>query len=213
MILLIMQLYQMNASFKKGSLSVLFLIFISFGPLSIYTWAQEPQKQLEVKVCPYPGRDPVMWDGVYAASNGKVYSALIDEGAGAHFYEYDPATNKNTFLYDIAEFAGARGKGARSPGKVHNKPVEDNEGYIYFVPMNNGSGPTNIDFLSWEGGMWARYDPKTQELENLGQVDEHIGCYPITIDKKRKRLFGLGFNGYLYRFDIEKRKTKKKPGK
>ena len=52
----------------------------------------------------YPGRDPAMWDGLYAASDGKVYSALIHEGISAHFYLYDPTTEKNILLCDMADF-------------------------------------------------------------------------------------------------------------
>ena len=35
-----------------------------------------------------------------------------------------------------------------------------------------------------------------------------MGCYPITIDKKRNYLFGISFTGYFYRFDIKNRVTK-----
>ena len=87
----------------------------------------------------YPGRDPVMWDGLYAASDGKVYSALINEGESAHFYVYDPKADKNILICDMAEFLDERGKGIRSTGKIHNKPVEDNEGNIYFVSMNKNT--------------------------------------------------------------------------
>ncbi len=193
---------------KKGGF-VLFLILMATEIYNSEARAQDSRKKLQVKAVPYPGRDPVMWDGVYAASNGKVYSALIDEGSSAHFYEYDPATGSNILLADMGELTGVRGKGVRPPGKIHNKPVEDNEGNIWFVPMNNGSGPRNIDFLSWEGGYWTRYNPGTKEFKNMGLVDKHIGCYPLTIDKQRNLLFGVGFNGYLYRFDIAAGSTRK----
>ena len=161
-----------------------------------------------VELIPYPGRDPVMWDGMYAARDGKVYSGLIDEGASAHFYMYDPVTKKHEMLYDMAEFLGERGKGIRPTGKIHNKPVEDDEGNIYFVTMSNGSGPNNFDFTSWKGGHWMKYDPKTRKLEDMGLVDQSIGLYPLTIDKKRGYLYGIGFTGYFYRFDLKTRTTK-----
>jgi hypothetical protein len=156
----------------------------------------------------YPGEDIVFWDGLYAAKNGDVYTALITEGVSAHFYVYKPSLDENILLYDIADFMGERGKGIRTSGKIHNKPVEDDEGNIYFVPLNNGSGPRNIDFTSWIGGHWLKYNPQTGTLENLGLVDEGIGCYPLTIDTERKYLYGVGFTGYFYRFDIDKRITK-----
>lgn len=168
----------------------------------------QQSKSCIVDLKPYPGRDPVMWDGMYAASDGKVYSGLIDEGASAHFYVYDPATGKNTMIADMAEFLDERGKGIRPTGKIHNKPVEDEEGNIYFVSMSNGSGPNNFDFTSWKGGHWMKYDPKTRKLEDMGLVEHAIGLYPLTIDKKRNYLFGIGFTGYFYRFDLKTRTTK-----
>ena len=45
-----------------------------------------------VEIRPYPGRDRAMWDGLYAARDGRVYSGLISEGESAHLYVYDPAT-------------------------------------------------------------------------------------------------------------------------
>lgn len=160
-----------------------------------------------VEAKPYPGRDPAMWDGVYAARNGMVYSGLISESVGAHFYVYDPDSGENRLIADIAEVEGTRGKGVRTSGKIHNKPVEDSRGNIYFATMNNGSGPRNIDFLSYEGGHWFRYDPSRDTLEDLGIFDRGVGPYPIGIDPIRMVLYGIGFNSYLYRFDIEKGRT------
>jgi hypothetical protein len=156
----------------------------------------------------YPGKDFYMWDGLYAATNGEVYTGLITENVSANFYVYSPSTDKNEHLYDIAEFLGERGKGIRTSGKIHNKPVEDDQGNIYFVPLNNGSGPRSIDYTSWIGGHWLKYNPKTRELKNLGLVDQGLGCYPLAIDTKREYLFGIGFTGYLYRFDINRQITK-----
>ncbi len=186
-------------------LAVFACIFLSLNPVNI--------KAQEIKTCivetrEYPGRDPVMWDGLYAASDGKVYSALINEGESAHFYMYDPESDTNILLCDLAEFLDERGKGIRSTGKIHNKPVEDDEGNIYFVSMSNGSGPNSIDYTSWVGGHWLKYDPETMEVEDMGLVDQGIGCYPLAIDKKRGYLFGIGFTGYFYRFDLKTRVTK-----
>lgn len=171
-------------------------------------FAAPPQAVCSVELRTYPGRDPAMWDGLYAASDGKVYSGLISEGESAHFYLYDPQSDRQTMVADMAEFLGERGKGIRTSGKIHNKPVEDDEGNIYFVPLNNGSGPRSIDFNTWRGGHWMRYDPKRQKLEVLGHVDDGTGLYPLAIDRHRKYLFGIGLTGYLYRFDLNRRVTK-----
>ncbi len=181
--------------------------------LSILIHAHYPpafcsEKECIVEAIAYPGSDPVMWSGLYAASNGNVYSGLCSEGSSAHFYEYDPRTGVHICVSDLAEFLGERGKGIRTSGKIHNQPVEDNKGNIYFTTINNGSGPRTIDYTSWQGGHWLRYDPKEKRLTDLGIIDEGTGCYPLVIDKKRNLLFGIGFNGYLYRYDIEKGESK-----
>jgi hypothetical protein len=169
--------------------------------------AAEASKMCFVELRPYPGSDPAMWDALYAARDGKVYTGLCTEGESAHLYVYDPHTDANTLLFDMAEALGERGKGIRVSGKLHNKPVEDEEGNLYFVPVNNGSGPLNIDFATWQGGRWLKYDPRRNRLEDLGFVDRGVGVYALTIDTKRRRLFGLGFTGYLYRFDLDRRVT------
>ena len=189
-------------------MNIRFIFTLFFCALSIYITAQSNENICQVTTREYPGKDPDMWDGLYAAKNGMVYSGLITEGGSSHFYVYDPVSHENIMLYDIAEFLNERGKGIRTSGKLHNKPVEDDEGNIYFVQMNNGSGPRNIDFTSWKGGNWMKYNPKTGELENMGLVDEGVGCYPLAIDNQGKYLYGVGFTGYFYRFDLEKRITK-----
>jgi len=173
----------------------------------------DPQPQTTSEVClvetrEYPGKDDAMWDALYAARNGVVYTGLITEGGSAHFYSYLPSRNENVLIADMADFLGERGKGIRTSGKIHNKPVEDDKGCIYFVPMNNGAGPRNIDYTSWIGGHWMKYDPSSGKLENLGLVDEGIGCYPLAIDDSRKYLYGVGFTGYFYRFDLQKKVTR-----
>jgi hypothetical protein len=182
------------------------ILFLFIG--SEHLQAQSAHDVCLVETKEYPGKDNAMWDALYAARNGTVYTGLITEGGSAHFYTYLPAKDENFLVADIAEFLGERGKGIRTSGKIHNKPVEDNDGNIYFVPMNNGAGPRTIDYTSWIGGHWMKYNPATGILENMGLVDEGIGCYPLTIDVQRKYLFGVGFTGYFYRFDLETHITK-----
>ena len=199
------EVYLEKNAFHANRMAVLASLFLYLCITNIL--AQE-NKICIVETREYPGRDPVLWDGLYASSDGKVYSALINEGESAHFYVYDPKTDKNILLCDMAEFLDERGKGIRSTGKIHNKPVEDDEGNIYFVSMSNGSGPNTMDYTSWRGGHWLKYDPKTNKVEDMGLVDQGVGCYPLAIDKKRGYLFGIGFTGYFYRFDLKSRVTK-----
>ena len=186
--------------------------FIFLTILLSLTFITTSKIQAQEKICvvearDFPGKDPVMWGGLYAAKSGKVYIGLCTEGESAHFYQYDPATDSMRCLADMAEFMQERGKGIRASGKIHNAPLEDNEGNIYFTTMCDGSGPRNIDFTSWRGAQWIRYNPETDKMEMLGLIDDGVGLYCTTIDRTHNVIFGLGFTGYLYRFDIEKRIT------
>jgi len=194
---------------RNASISNLLRVFVTLLLfLSTMIVQAQVNKICTVELREYPGRDLVMWDGLYAASDGKVYSGLINEGVSAHFYVYDPVKDKNILLCDMAEFLDERGKGIRTTGKIHNKPVEDNEGNIYFVTTNGGAGPTTFDYTSWRGGHWMKYDPKTNKMEDMGLVDQGIGFHPLTIDKNRGYLFGIAEPGYFYRFDLKNRVTK-----
>ncbi len=193
---------------KTHNIIMINMVPLFFFVFSVYVMAQSDNDICLIETREYPGKDFCMWDGLYAAKNGDVYTGLITEGVSASFYVYSPSRDANILLYDLADFLDERGKGIRTSGKIHNKPVEDDKGNIYFVPLNNGSGPRTIDYTSWQGGHWMKYCPKTGDLENLGLVDNGIGCYPLTIDTKREYLFGVGFTGYFYRFDINKRITK-----
>ena len=128
---------------------IVFLLLLTGSEL---LHAQNTRDVCLVETKAYPGKDYCMWDALYAARNGTVYTGLITEGGSAHFYSYSPATDKNILISDIAGFLGERGKGIRTSGKIHNKPVEDTDGNIYFVPMNNGAGPRTIDYTSWIRG-------------------------------------------------------------
>lgn len=61
------------------------LSFLLFPVAGIAGFFAGDEKVCGVEIREYPGRDPMMWDDLYAACDGKVYSALISEGQSAHF--------------------------------------------------------------------------------------------------------------------------------
>jgi len=184
-------------SFLNG-IFLLSLFYIS----PVYIMAQTAEKICLVESREYPGKDPAMWNALYAAQDGRVYTGLCTEPGSAHFYQYDNIKDNHRCLYDMAEFLGERGKGIRTSGKIHTELFEDKDGNIYFGTMNNSSGPRNIDYTSWQGGHWMKYDPKADKLEDLGLVDSGVGCYGFAIDKERNYLFGVGYTCYLHQFLI-----------
>jgi len=160
-----------------------------------------------VECIEYPGKDPCVWNALHAAEDGRVYTGLCTHGGSAHFYRYDPKTNTNENLYDIAEFLGERGQGIRTSGKIHTRIVPDGKGHLFFATLNAAAGPHNIDYTSWRGGHWLMYDLESGVLSDRGLVARGVGLYSLNVDPQRQMLFGLGFTGYLYRHDIRSRKT------
>jgi hypothetical protein len=70
-----------------------------------------------------------------------------------------------------------------------------------------GAGPREVDPMSWEGGHWVKYDPKTDKLEDLGLVAPHRGIYGMTIDKERELLLGVCRDGHFMVHDIKSGQT------
>ena len=99
--------------------------------------AASAERIAQVECISYPGRDPGVWNGLFAAQDGKVYTGLCTHSGSAHFYRYDPATGENENLYDIAEFLGERRRGIRTSGKIHTPIVSDGKGGLYFGTLNN----------------------------------------------------------------------------
>lgn len=193
-----------DVRFLKYLLALLLIVTFSWEGFT-----QSTGKKCIVTSAEYPGNDPVMWYALYSSvKTGEVYTGLCTEGGSAHFYLFDPSKKdkKNIMVSEIASFENEKGKGIRASAKIHNKPVEDLEGNIYFVPMNNGSGPRVIDYNSYRGSHWVRYDPKTGTLKNLGELED--GFYPLTIDNSHGLLYGVSFTGYLFQFDLKTRKTR-----
>ncbi len=167
------------------------------------------QGRVVVTVIEYPDnyKPDGMWAGLYAAESGKIYSGLCTHGGSALFYEYDPATGVNRMIADIGEFMGDKGTGERTHAKIHTRFGEDSQGRIYFATGNQGSGPRQIDPLTWahKGSHLLRYHPAGGKLEVLGRITRNFGSYGLVIDKKRNIVYLSCWDNHIYAFDIEKR--------
>ena len=172
--------------------------------------AQIKDKYAVVDSRPFPGdrKEGSMFSALYAARDGTVYIALCVHAGSSQIYLYNPRAGRVTHIADVAEFLGQTGRGIRTAGKVHTRPVEDREGRIYFATMCEDSGPPNIDPYSWEGPNWLRYDPRSGKLEDLGRINRLWGIYGLAIDTARNHLFGSAWDGHLYRLEINTGRTR-----
>jgi len=182
---------------------VFFLGFEAFGDCGC-------DKKILLKSVDFPGnhKEDGFWAAIHAAADGRVYIGLNTEGGGHnHFYIYDPAKDKMIHRADMAKVLGGYAEGIKTHAKIHTKICEDNDGNIYFATGNMGAGPDEVDTMSWEGGYWVKYDPKSDKFEDLGLVAPHRGVYGMAIDKKRGLLLGTGREGHFFVHNIATGKT------
>jgi hypothetical protein len=169
--------------------------------------SQEKFIQLESRVFPDDLKEDGMWSAISAASDGKVYIGLSTYGNSAHLYIYDPKMDEVRHVADLAEILGEKGNGVRTNAKIHTPFVEAADGRIYFASGSMGHGPRNVDPRTWEGGHWWSYDPKADQLKDLGVVRPYEGIYALVIDRKRKKLYGTSAWGHFIIYDIESGET------
>ena len=153
-------------------------------------------------------REESMWSALYGAKSGKIYIGLCCHAEAAHFYEFDPATERMRHIVDLTELHGERGEGVNTNGKIHVRMGEDGEGNVYFGSLNEDTGPECIDPSSYRGAFWYRFNPKLDKVEVLGRISRHFGLLGMVMDPKYMRLYGLAEDGHLYMHDIAARNTR-----
>lgn len=171
-------------------------------------FAKEPKAV--VKHYHFPGNhhEDSMWSALYGAKSGKIYIGLCTHAEAAHFYEFDPETQKMRHIVDLTELHDERGQGINTNGKIHVRMGEDAEGNIYFGGLNEDTGPECIDPSSYLGAFWYRYCPKSDKVEVLGKISRHFGLLGMVMDPLYMRLYGLAEDGHLYMHDINGKYTR-----
>ena len=97
-------------------------------------------------------REESMWSALYGAKSGKIYIGLCCHAEAAHFYEFDPATEKMRHIVDLTELHEERGEGINTNGKIHVRMGEDNDGNIAEVIIaKNRHGSTGTVKMGWIG--------------------------------------------------------------
>ncbi|MEI8203968.1 MAG: hypothetical protein WCH34_13190 [Bacteroidota bacterium] len=148
-------------------------------------------------------REESMWSALYGAKSGKIYIGLCTHAEAAHFYEFDPETQKMRHIVDLTELHNERGAGITTNGKIHVRMGEDSEGNIYFGGLNEDTGPECIDPGSYVGAYWYRYNPKLDKVEVLGKISRLYGLLGMVYEPVYNRLYGLAEDGHLYMHEIK----------
>ena len=154
------------------------------------------------------------FNGILAASDGKIYYVLCAESAetGAQMYSYDPATDKIQHLGDLTEAAGEKGLKTIPQGKSHVTFVESN-GKLYFsthvdwYSVQGGSelmAPPPPGYKPYPGGHFLAYDMASGKFGNLAKAPQGQGIISMSMDTQRGRLYGLTWpSGYFLRYDLK----------
>jgi hypothetical protein len=164
----------------------------------------------QVEHFPFVGdyREESMWSALYGAKSGKIYIGLCTHAEAAHFYEFDPATQKMRHIVDLTELHNERGEGINTNGKIHVRMGEDEQGNIYFAGLNEDTGPEVIDPSSYKGAFWYRYNPTLDKVEVLDQISPHFGLLGMLYEPVHNRLYGLAEDGHLYTYEVENDRTR-----
>lgn len=151
---------------------------------------------------PGPDRPAQIWSALYVGSNGRIYLGLCTHADAALLYEFDPKTETMRLLANLTELAGERGRGVWTTGKIHVQ-MQELDGWIYFGALCEDNGPPVIDFNSFGGVHWYRAELATGKVEQLGLITRYWGLLGQAMDKVRRRIYGLGEDGRLYRYHID----------
>ena len=155
------------------------------------------------------------YNAISEASDGKIYYVLSSKSLeeGGRMYCYDPSTDKTSFILDLTEACGEKGKGTVPQGKSHCRFYEY-KGKLYFsthtdtYDMINGmecmpTTPTK-GYKMYPGGHILSYDLKTGKSEDLALAPNGDAFVTMTMDTANGQICGVSWpNGYLLHYDLK----------
>jgi hypothetical protein len=153
------------------------------------------------------------YNGMGAGSDGKIYYVLSSESVdvAAQMFSFDPKGGQIKRLGDLTTACGEQGTKCIPQGKSHVNFVES-EGKLYFathigvysiVDGRETMGLPPAGYQAYPGGHFLAYDLHTGKFEDLGLNPNHDGIISMTMDPKRRRLYGLTWpSGHFLRYDV-----------
>jgi hypothetical protein len=159
------------------------------------------------------------YNGLSAASDGNIYYVLSSESheTGAQVYSYKPATGRVTHLGDLTEACGEKGLHTIAQGKSHVNFVESNGklyfathlGYYSIIDDMEKPGVPPPGFKPYPGGHFLAYDMASGKFENLATDPHGEGIITMTMDTRRRRLYGITWpTGYFITYDLGTKELK-----
>ncbi|MFH1742670.1 MAG: hypothetical protein ABIH23_27000, partial [bacterium] len=165
-----------------------------------------------------------MYSSMDTSPNGDIYAGICnysfamkmsDTLNGAWLVRYAPDEDKMYPLGDMQDVTGQRGRDkAPAQSKIHTPILFDRDGKVYF-----GTHSVERDYLPEEykerftdeypGGHWISYEPATGKFEDLGISAPGESIMGLTMDPKRRKLYGTTHKkALLVEYDIARRVSK-----
>ena len=148
------------------------------------------------------------YHAIIQASDGNVYYVICSHNkkAGARMFLYNPKSGDVRMIADLTEVVGEDRTKVINQGKVHSDFYELN-GKLYFATHAGAWDET------YPGGHFMCYDIKKQKFEDFGIGVQADGIVAMTMDVKRRRMYGITWPGYLFTYYDVNTDTKKTWGK
>ena len=157
------------------------------------------------------------YNGISAASNGKIYYVLSSESyeKGAQMYCFDPVADAIQHVGGLTEACGE--KGSIAQGKSHVNFVESNGklyfathiGYYSIIDGMEKMGIPPAGYKPYPGGHLLAYDMATGRFEDLAIAPLREGILTMNMDTQRGHIFGLTWpGGNFFRYDLAKKDMK-----
>ena len=150
-----------------------------------------------LKFVEYPGFDEKhsTWGSIgYSAKYDKVIIGVCNHINKVAIYEYDCAKGTMSLRNWVAK--GGHLQPFQWQAKIHTPIVENKkDGWMYF---GTDAGESKAEYYmdhpdGYVGGFFMRYNPKTFELEALGQGLKQQSLKELQIDQIRQRLYGIAY--------------------
>ena len=157
-----------------------------------------------------PDADAI-WGAVANDRRGHIWIGITMsdklERPSAHLVEYDPATDKAVDRGDAITQLKRAGVYREGEGqlKIHSRIVETDDGYLYFVSMDEKGEDMEKEVLpKWGSHLW-RIRPDGKNWEHLLTVPEGL----MTLAAGKRYVYALGYYRHmLYRYDTVTGKTR-----
>lgn len=148
------------------------------------------------------------WGDLLVAGNGKVYFALGDHnGIDGHCYllEYDPTLHRLRVVVNVRKLLGLA-PGAFGEGKIHGRLDQGRDGNLYCATYwGLGSTPSPLP-AGWRGSHVLRYDPRTDQAEDLGAPFPGETWPMAALDAQRGNLFAVGVQDFVMCYNVYERR-------